>query len=62
MITLPPSSPSVQEKLAVVLEIPAGFVIGCVGAPGTIGTKTVEPETGSVGSDSPISLTAIILA
>lgn len=53
---------SSQVKLAVVLEVPVGLFIKLIGAPGTIGVKTVEPVPGCDYSDSPIMFMAIILA
>ncbi len=53
---------SSQVKLAVVLEVPVGLFNKLIGAPGTIGVKTVEPVPACDSSDSPIMFMAIILA
>jgi len=42
--------------------VPAEFKTRELGAPGTSGTKTVEPVAAADASDSPISFTATILA
>ena len=62
MITFPPVVLSSQVKLAVVLEVPAGLFNKLMGAPGTIGVKTVEPVPACESSESPIMFVAIILA